>query len=502
MTDAVLLPYQQAWLADHSQVKIIEKSRRVGLSWAEAADSALTAAAANDNGGMDVWYVGYNQAMAQEFVRDVAFWAKHFNQAAELIGEQVLRDEDKDIITYSIKFSSGNRVTALSSRPSNLRGKQGVVVIDEAAHHDDLPSLIKAAMALLIWGGKVRIISTHFGVDNAFNSLIEDARAGKLPYSVHRVTFDDAVTQGLCKRVMAATGKVWSALAEAEWVAGIRAIYSRNAAEELDCIPSQSGGAYLSRALIESRMSADTPVLRFEAKDGFELQADYTREAHVLGWLEFTLKPILDTLPKLHRSTLGMDFGRSGDLSVIVPLIENQGLVRTTPFTLELRNVPFEQQRQILFYLADKLPRFAYAALDKTGNGAYLAEVTTQRYGAASVSEVSMSQTWYLENMPRMKAWLEDGTLDQLPRDADVLDDLRLIQVIKGIPKIPDARTTGADSGKRHGDTAVALALACFASAQGGQVFEYIDVPRRATENLNHRDFRDMGDTLSGRKDW
>ena len=30
---AVLLPYQQAWAADKSQVKVVEKSRRIGLSW-------------------------------------------------------------------------------------------------------------------------------------------------------------------------------------------------------------------------------------------------------------------------------------------------------------------------------------------------------------------------------------------------------------------------------------------------------------------------------------
>ena len=41
---AVLLAYQQRWCADQSPVKVIEKSRRVGLSWGEAADSALLAA--------------------------------------------------------------------------------------------------------------------------------------------------------------------------------------------------------------------------------------------------------------------------------------------------------------------------------------------------------------------------------------------------------------------------------------------------------------------------
>ncbi|BBI66829.1 hypothetical protein PKHYL_10200 [Psychrobacter sp. KH172YL61] len=41
---AVLLPYQQKWIADESQLKIAEKSRRIGLTWAEAADCALVAA--------------------------------------------------------------------------------------------------------------------------------------------------------------------------------------------------------------------------------------------------------------------------------------------------------------------------------------------------------------------------------------------------------------------------------------------------------------------------
>jgi phage FluMu gp28-like protein len=37
----ILLPYQQAWLADDSQVKVYEKSRRIGISWAEAGSDAL-----------------------------------------------------------------------------------------------------------------------------------------------------------------------------------------------------------------------------------------------------------------------------------------------------------------------------------------------------------------------------------------------------------------------------------------------------------------------------
>lgn len=107
---AVLLPYQQAWINDKSQVKICEKSRRIGLSWAEAADAAITAASAS---GMDVFYVAYNQDMTQQFIKDVAFWAKWFNLAAGAMEEVVLKDEDRDVRVYQIQFASGYVVQAL-----------------------------------------------------------------------------------------------------------------------------------------------------------------------------------------------------------------------------------------------------------------------------------------------------------------------------------------------------------------------------------------------------
>lgn len=78
-TPMALLPYQQAWCADQSPVKLCEKSRRIGLSWGEAADTALLAASGS---GMDAWYIGYNKDMALEFIRDCANWAKFYNLAA------------------------------------------------------------------------------------------------------------------------------------------------------------------------------------------------------------------------------------------------------------------------------------------------------------------------------------------------------------------------------------------------------------------------------------
>ena len=475
----LLLPYQKCWVADASPLKIAEKSRRTGLTWAEAADAVLTASARKSAGGGNHYYVGSNKEMAVEFIDACAMWAKAFNKAAGEIQEEVFEDEDKNILTFNIYFSSGFKIQALSSRPSNLRGRQGNVTIDEAAFHDHLDEVLKAALALTMWGSKIRLISTHNGVDNLFNELIEDSRAGKKDYSVHRVTLDDACEQGLYQRICQIRGIEWSPQAEDEWKESLlRATASReDALEEYYCVPKQGGGAYLSRALIESRM-ADSPVLRYEGSEEFNAWPEHLRRAEINDWCERRLKPLLSTLDKGLRHVLGEDFGRSSDMTVIAPMAITQQLGYVIPFLVELHNVPFKQQEQVLYYIGDRLPRFSAGALDARGNGQYLAEQAGYRYGHR-IQQVMLSQNWYLENMPRLKAAFEDDRI-RLPRDADVLDDLRAIQVVKGIPRLPEGKTD--KNAKRHGDSAIAIVMALFASQNLASPIEWQSVPDRKSQ--------------------
>jgi phage FluMu gp28-like protein len=459
-TPLVLLPYQIRWVSDKSRVKVAEKSRRIGITWAQASDDVLTAGAAS---GMDVWYVGYNQDMAREYIETAGEWGRVFNLAASGAEEVLIEDEDKDILAYRVRFSSGNKITALSSRPSNLRGKQGRVVIDEAAFHPDLKGLLKSALALLMWGGQVVVISTHDGEDNYFNELIQDVRAGKKPYSLHRTTIDDALSEGLYKRICLRLGRDWSLEAEKIWRENLIAEYGDDADEELFCVPASGEGAFLTRALIEACMDGSIPVFRWVCNSGFVHLPDGKREYEARQWLRETVDPILDDLPA-SAHFLGEDFGRDGDLTVLTPLGEEPGLVYRAPFMVELRNVPFRQQEQILFHVCDHLPNFSGAALDARGNGQFLAEVAMQRYGAHRVRQVMLSESWYREQMPKYKSAFEDRTI-VLPRDADILADHRAIKMNRGVAKVPDnARTKGADGHMRHGDSAVSGALGFYAA--------------------------------------
>lgn len=474
LPDEVLLSYQKDWIADQSDLKIGEKSRRVGLTWAEAADAVLVASVEKTAGGRNHYYIGSDKDMAAEFIDACAMWARVFNKAASAIEQEVLQDENKDILIFTIRFASGLKIQALSSNPSNMRGRQGNVTIDEGAHQDKLAEVLKAALAMTMWGAKVRIISTHNGVENLFNELINDSRAGKKRYKVHRITLDDACEQGLYKRICQVQGKVWTQAAEDEWKNNLLndTATREDALEEYYCVPKSGGGAYLSRALIESRMNPDYPVVRFEGSAEFNARSEVQRQTEIEDWCDEYLKPLLTKLNPNDQHFLGEDFGRTADLTVLAPLILMQSLRRVVPFLVELRNVPYRNQEQIFYYLADRLPRFGAAALDARGNGNYLAEQAVYKYGS-KVLAVQLTQGWYLENMPPLKAAFEDDELI-IPKDRDTLDDLRALQVIKGIPRLPDTKT--GSNKNRHGDSAIAIAMAHFASRQEVEMFEYESV--------------------------
>ena len=225
MSVDILLPYQKKWIDDTSAVKVWEKSRRIGASYVEALASSIEAAKSREAGGQSTYYLSYSKEMTQQFAKDAAFWAKHINAAASEIEEVALKDEDKDITVYRIRFASGFEIWGLPSTARSLRSKQGRVIIDEAAFVDDMGELVKAAMALQMWGGCVRILSTHNGDDNPFNELVKEVKECKKHYSLHRTTFDEALSQGLYRRICLVKGEGWTAEKQDAWRGEIVADY-------------------------------------------------------------------------------------------------------------------------------------------------------------------------------------------------------------------------------------------------------------------------------------
>lgn len=476
----LFLPYQSEMMAAVMKypVVVVEKSRRTGMSWAGSFIADLIAGLSPEAGGMDVFYMGYNLEMAREFIDYCADHAGQMQVVAGQVQESFFRDPDapeKDVKVFRIDFAAGHKVLALPSMARALRGMQGLVIIDEAAFHDDLAGLMTAALALLMWGGKVLIISTHNGDSNPFNILVDDVRAGRKPYHLLRTTFDDALEQGLYRKICAKTGVTWSEAAQSAWRDEIMAFYGSGADEELFCIPSPSTGAYIPLPLIEARASADIPVIRWAQTAEFSLWPEAQRARETASFISEKINTTLETLDRERPYVFGEDFGRSGDLTVIWVLSIAPDMRRETALVVELRNVPFDEQRRILFAILDGLPRWRAGKMDARGNGQYLAEVTVQRYGSR-VEAVMLSEGWYREQMPPLKAAMEDAALT-LPQDREIIDDIRLLQVVRGVARVPDQRRGGKTT-QRHGDAAVALAMAYAASRADVTEYAYTSQPR------------------------
>ena len=426
---SILLPYQARWVADDAGLKVIEKARRVGVSWAEACDAVMHAGAA---GGGNVYYQAYNREMTRGFIEDCADWVRVLQIGAGSLGETLV-NEGQGIHTFRIAFASGREILAMTSAPRAFRskGRPGdLAIVDEAAFVDDLGEVLKAAMAFRVWGGRAHVISTHNGEANAFAALCRDLREGARPGSLHRITLKEALAEGLFRRIAAARGQLWSAKAEATWDADLRAEYGAHAGEELDCIPAAGAGAWLGWEAIracEDRAAGD-PAAFAGGATGIGVDVARRRDLWVAAVLE-----------------------RVGDVLWLRELVVRQG-------------IPFSQQRAIVGALA-ACYRPARIAVDQTGMGEAVVEQLQEDLGRATVEGVLMTGPRRLDVATALREAVEDRRL-RIPPDGDLRRDLHAVRAEAGPTGAPRllAERSGTDG---HADRFWALALACVAAAAG-----------------------------------
>ena len=95
------LPYQEAWINDDSPLKVAEKSRRVGFTYASS--YRMFQKCMRRGKGFTQWVSSRDRLTAQELIRDyIAMWCKLANVAAKgMTGEDVeVIDPEKDKIYH------------------------------------------------------------------------------------------------------------------------------------------------------------------------------------------------------------------------------------------------------------------------------------------------------------------------------------------------------------------------------------------------------------------
>ena len=474
LADGILMAHQVEWIEDKSFLKFCEKGRRTGITYAEALDDTITAATTREGGGDDVYYIGDTKEKGLEFIGYVAHFAHIVSKELATIEEFIFEDKQPDgtskgITAYRVRFASGFSVTALASKPVAIRGLQGIVVIDEAAFHKDVKGVIDACNALLIWGGKIRIISTHNGEDSPFNLLLKDIEQGIYDYSVHRISFQDAIDNGIFERVCLIRG--WEPTAEnkAAWFDRVIKSYGNDNEtrdEELYVVPRRSSGLYFPRSLVRRCQEEGIPVIRFTRSAEWYL--DDGRMAEAADWFADVMRPVFAQMETGKRTVFGQDFGRDGDLSVIWVLQDEGGGVWRTVFVLEMRRIPFDVQEWVLFEIIRALPLFYHGKLDARGNGQSHAEKAQQEFGLNKIDCVKATVEWYAQFFPEYRAAYEDRSII-VPAVEDIVADHRQVILKNGRPTMDDKRERGSDGEPRHGDTAIAGLLAWAATIEEGE---------------------------------
>jgi phage FluMu gp28-like protein len=392
------LPYQIAWIMDASPLKIMQKSRQIGISYADAYDSVRKVCV--DGARLDVWISSRDEVQAL-YVADCQKWAGLLHLAARDLGAMVI--EGGDSAAYVLEFASGRRIYSLSSNPNALAGKRGHVKLDEFALHSDQQLLYRVAKPVTTWGGTLSIISTHRGVDSVFNRLIcgIEQQGNPMGWSLHSVPLQKAVEEGLVQRINQKTGQMEDGPG---FLARLRSecIDEEQWLQEYCCVPADLSSAFLSYDLIAA---CEDPSLRLHDFDALMTWAAAPGSAAVACYL-------------------GVDVARKKDLCVF-DLGEKVGDVVWDRFRLELQDRKFSEIEAELYRLL-RLPQLKRACIDATGLGCQLAEQAQERFGW-KIEPVTFTAAAKEELAFGLRTDFEDRKV-RIVRDEQLRSDLRAVR--------------------------------------------------------------------------
>ena len=428
--DTLLLPYQAKWVKDPARLKICEKSRQIGWTWATA--YGLVSRKSLTSARLDAWISSRDDIQARLFLEDCKAFATLLNLGAKDLGEKVIDDSGHS--AYVLAFANQLRAHSMSSNPDAQAGKRGDRILDEFALHPDPRKLYSIAFPGITWGGSLELFSTHRGSQNFFNELLNEIRHKGNPkkFSLHRITLQDALDQGFLFKLQSKLPESDERMAmdEAEYYDFTRAgcADEESFLQEFMCLPSDDASAFLSYDLIT----------------GCEYGPEEDWETDLLD----CKNPLF----------VGVDIGRDHDLTVIW-VLEKVGGVALTRRVIVCDRETFDSQEAKLYALL-ALPQMRRCCIDQTGMGRQFAERAQQRFGSYKVEGLHFTGPVKEELAYPVRAAFEDKSL-RIPSDKFIRSDLRAIR--KETTASGNIRFA-ADRGKHgHSDRFWALALALHA---------------------------------------
>jgi phage FluMu gp28-like protein len=399
-------------LDDHSPLKIIEKSRQIGLTYVDAYDSVLKASRFTKPAS--VYVSSRDLVTTRLYLEQCIFWARFLKVAAENIGEQIIEDE-KRLTALVLRFATGCCIYSLSSHPNALVGKHGHIKLDEFAAHENQRMLYRYAMPCTTWGYQLSILSTHRGRDSVFNQIITEITQKQNPmrWSHYRVTIHDAIAQGLVEKINEKSGRNDS---HDDFLANLRAkcIDEEQWLQEFCCVPADESSAFITYDMLhacESPGCMKPPSYLFSGCAG-DSAADSSHSSN---------NP---TILSSRSFYVGVDVARKDHLCVI-DVGERIGDVVWDRLRIELQNKTFTEIEDELWPLLE-LPQVKRCCIDATGLGMQLAERAKARFGW-KVEPICFTQSMKEELAFTLRCAFEDRTV-RIDPDPKLRADLRAIK--------------------------------------------------------------------------
>lgn len=429
---AKFLPYQTKWVLDRSRIKAMEKSRQIGISWADSYETVRSIAPADRV--HDTWVSSRDEGQAALYLQDCKGWAAFLNHGAKDLGEKVYEDEKgKQFKSFELEFANERVIHSLSSNPDAQAGKRGPRKLDEFALNPQQRKLYAIAYPGITWGGNLSMISTHRGNLTFFNELIREVKEKGNPkkISLHTVTLQDALDQGFLYKLQQTLAKANPEdpildMDEADYFNMIRRECpdEETFLQEFMCVPADDKAAFLEWDMIASA--------EYDSKELWEIPLDA-----ILGDLY-----------------IGVDVGRRHDLTVIW-LLEKLGGYYFTRRVIELKNTRFSKQEEILWPLiAHKKTK--RCCIDATGLGMQLAERAQEQFSQYRVEAVNFSPAVKEELAYPLRAVMEERSL-KIPMTKEIRSDLRGVK--KETTASGNIRFTADTGPDGHSDRFWALAL-------------------------------------------
>jgi len=188
----LLEDYQETWVDDDSEFRIGGKSRRVGLSLAEACKRLAKAMLIN---------IGHNTTILSYTLEEAIGKIDYARALWDSIPTRYKKGKFRDR-RQSLEFHdpvSGTMSKILSHAQRGPRGGGGSIVLDEFAHFQWPYKILEAALAcILTGGGDISIISTPFGEGDPFHDILTNLEQYS-HYSRHLIHWWDC--RWLCDNV-------------------------------------------------------------------------------------------------------------------------------------------------------------------------------------------------------------------------------------------------------------------------------------------------------------